>query len=252
MMHERMVHPNIETEDTPAPALPPTTNDSTSKTQDKWTMIHPNIDTPAPAIIPPNTDSATQNKPAIIKQCPIEDLRNELNYLRDFVAALVNSLGSEFKQSLDSINNRLDKVDPPVTNNELQPDKALSQFSTLSPSAPVNTDTPFIPIVSSPSRPAKPQCGIKLSNRFSDLYIPSQQTNQQSNEQQNHISIPVVPGKQSYSDAVNISSNEQHYQRQQQTNQQHVQHQQQLQRNQQSHQRNNQQQTNQQHVQYQQ
>ena len=108
-IHERMAHLNIKTEDIPALALPPT--------QDTWTMMHPNIeitnDTPAPAI-PPTTNSATksQDKPATIKQCPIEDLRNELNYLRDFVAALVNSLGSEFKQSLNSINNRLDKVDP--------------------------------------------------------------------------------------------------------------------------------------------
>ena len=138
----------------------------------------------------------------------INDIQREFRKFKDFMIAVVNSLGSKFEKELITIKNRISEINPRftketpapsnidtpymiATNNtdtpcinpakfQLQP----PQFSTISPT-PTSTDTPFIPIESGPSKTLqRPNCGVQLINRFSALTIPTEQSAVQEQQDQ--------------------------------------------------------------------
>ena len=229
--HNRMVHKVPDS--TGAPVSTPTkTNSPEIKTIDS------KIQQPDKSSKEDNS-TCTTNKDLFTK---IDNLQEEIVYLKNFVTALINSLGSEFHKTLSTLTTRINRIDPPVIEHEIQ-------LPTRSP-VPANTDTPFMPVLSGPSRtiPKQNSC-IQLTNRFRDLEIPSEQSNQQHDQQRNlkptqnssvvvnhpppqrqqfnqaskQTGIPVVPGEQSYSNVVNSSSPQSHHQIQRQ--QQIIQHQ---------------------------
>ena len=238
--HNRMVHKVPES--TGAPVTPTKTNSPEIKTIDSPKIQQPDKSTKE------DKSTCTTSKDLPTR---IDNLQEEIVYLKNFVTALINSLGSEFHKTLSTLTTRINRIDPPVIEHEIQ-------LPTRSP-VPANTDTPFMPVLSGPSRtiPKQNSC-IQLTNRFRDLeQIPSEQSNQQHDHQQNlkpnqnsfqqssvvvnlpspqrqqlnqnqtskqtDKSIPVVPGEQSYSNVVNSSSPQHHYQHQRQ--QQIIQHQ---------------------------
>ena len=96
----------------------------------------------------------------------INDIQTEFREFKDFMIAVVNSLGSKFEKELITIKNRISEINPRFTKETPAP----SNIDTPYMIATNNTDTQYITMKrSAVNNSTIPKPCIQLANRFSTL-----------------------------------------------------------------------------------